>query len=96
MRTWPLIVSLAALLSLGACVSAEERERMAAEQRIADEQECTQLGFERGTEKYSECLLKLREIRAEERRAQAIEQANRHPFFYDPWYYGRPYPHRYW
>lgn len=59
-------VLLAAIvpLVLGGCVSAEERRAREQAQRVADQQECADLGFEPGTDPFADCLLRLREIRA--------------------------------
>lgn len=51
---------------LAGCVSSEELAQ-------ADDRECRELGFEPGTEGYGNCRLKLREIRALERQALAVE-----------------------
>ncbi|MGK2739264.1 hypothetical protein ACSHT0_00055 [Tepidicaulis sp. LMO-SS28] len=83
-------------LALTACVSAEERAQMAEAQRSADRAECQNLGFEPETEAFSECLLKLREIRAQEQHTQAVERARQDYLFNGPWPYWRPYPYRYW
>ena len=77
---------LAALLAVGVLLAgcASEAEIRAAEeaQMAADRQECTNLGFEPGTEGFADCLLKLREIRAMERQTMAVENT---------FWYGRPY-----
>ena len=65
-------------LLLGGCVSAQD---VAA----ADNQECIELGFEPGTEAYGNCRLKLREIRAMEHQAMAVQNA----YGNNPWL-GRP------
>ncbi len=53
-------------LTLSAC--AGDRQSEIAAQNAADHQNCLELGFEEGTESYGNCRLKLREIRAAERR----------------------------
>ena len=67
---------LAALLAVGVLLAgrASEAEIRAAEeaQMAADRQECTNLGFEPGTEGFADCLLKLREIRAMDRSAGGL------------------------
>lgn len=60
---------LLAILSLASCTTPEQR---AAQQKMiedADHAECIRLGFDANSEKYGECRLKLREIRAMERAA---------------------------
>ena len=53
---------------------------------MADNQECIDLGFVPGTEAYGNCRLKLREIRALEHQALAVQNA----YGANPWL-GRPY-----
>lgn len=76
------LVLAAAFLALAACATPEQRAARAEAQLAADKTECTRLGFTAGTEAFSNCLLKLREIRAEEARARAVERAN------DRWMWG--------
>ncbi len=77
------------LLLLAACVSPEEHMAMETAQRQADMQECQRLGFQVGTTELGNCVLKLRQIRATEEQASAIQAATP-PFpYYDRW--GRPY-----
>lgn len=61
------LLVLLAPLSLGACVSEEERRAREQAQWVADQQECADLGFEPGTDPFADCLLRLREIRALDR-----------------------------
>ena len=95
--TSPLLV-LGLALGLSACATAEDRAARAQALLIADKAECETLGFKPETEAFSNCLLKLREIRAEE--AAAIEQRranNRAIWGPDwPWYYNRGYRNRHW
>jgi len=77
MQRW--IASALFCLLLSACVTAEE---IAA----ADNRECIELGFEPGTEGYGNCRLKLREIRALEHQALAVQNA----YGSNTWL-GRPY-----
>lgn len=88
MRKWLVISSL---LLLAACVSPEQRMAMEAAQRQADMEECQKLGFQVGTTELGNCVLKLREIRAQQAQAAAIQAATPiMPYpYYDPW--GRPY-----
>ena len=69
------------LLLLAGCVTQQEID-------MADDQECQSLGFQLGTEAYGDCRLRLKEIRARERQAMAIEQAQfNSPFWgWGPWY----------
>jgi len=79
-------------LLLAACSTpAEDAARLNA-QRAADKAECAELGFKPGTEGFANCLLKLREIRAEERNTKALRNYNRYPpFFAHPYYRRYPY-----
>ncbi len=93
-----ILLTTALALTLTACASAEDRAARAQAQLTADKTECQNLGFKPETEAFSNCLLKLREIRAEE--AAAIEQRranNRAIWGPDwPWYYNRGYRSRRW
>ena len=73
-----LTACLLVFLVLSGCVTRQEID-------AADHQECIDLGFVPGTEGYGNCRLKLREIRAMERQALAVENS-----YYNSWY-GRPY-----
>lgn len=79
---------LALTLLLSACASPEQRAAAAKAQLEADSAECQSLGFKPDTEAFSNCLLKLREIRAEEATAQAQRRANDRYLFgpHWPWY----------
>lgn len=58
-----LILALAIPLALAACADPQaEQARLDA----LDHKNCTDLGFEPGTEAYGNCRLKMREIRAKE------------------------------
>ncbi len=88
MRKW---LALASLLVLAACVSPEEQAARAAAQQQTDARECESLGFRPRTTAFGNCMLKLREIRAQEENARAIDRANNMP---PPWWgprYGPPY-----
>ena len=94
----PLIVSAALALTLTACASAEERAARAQAQLAADQAECKTLGFTPETEAFSNCLLKLREIRAEEASAREQRRANTRAIWGPdwPWYYRRGFRGRHW
>ena len=84
-----VLLSLAAPLSLAGCVSPEQQAAMEAAQRQADLRECESLGFRPGSTAFANCMLKLKEIRAQEANTQAIQRANNRP---PPlWGYGPPY-----
>lgn len=55
-----LIAGLAALTSLTACKSTQERER---EARLSDQQTCLDFGTKFGTVEYAECMIKQQERR---------------------------------
>ncbi len=71
-----LIIATTALLALSACTTAEERAAVIEAQQARDHEECRSLGFKVKTESYSNCLLKLREIRAQERTAAAARNSH--------------------
>lgn len=84
-------LALLFLLLVASCVSPEEQTARAAAQRQADAQECQRLGFKPDTPAFGNCMLKLREIRAQEENTRAIDRANTMP---PPWWgprYGPPY-----
>ena len=60
-------LALSGALALAGCASEEEQRAAELAQAEADRQECRELGFQDGTEAFSDCMLKLREIRAMER-----------------------------
>ncbi len=94
----PLIVSAVLALTLSACASAEDRAARAQAQLAADQAECEGLGFTPETEAFGNCLLKLREIRAEEATAREQRRANNRAIWGPdwPWYYNRGFRGRYW
>lgn len=93
MRIW---LALAFFLALAACVSPEEQAARDAAQAEADARECQSLGFKPGTNGFGNCMLKLKEIRAQEENTRALDRVNNSPWWgpYGPYYgpyYGRPY-----
>ena len=70
------LLAIVATLSLTACTSEAERQAAIDAQKARDHAECTELGFEKETEPYSNCLLKLREIRAQEYMAAATRRGH--------------------
>ena len=79
------LVALTALLFLTACVSPEEQAARLAALDAADRQECTYLGFTPNTDAFGNCMLRLRQIRAQEANTQAIRRA---------YQFGPPFHHR--
>lgn len=59
-KSGSILVGLIAILSLSACQSAVERERLA---RQIDSQTCIDFGTVAGSKEYSECMLKQQERR---------------------------------
>ncbi|AWZ01186.1 MAG: hypothetical protein NXH87_07680 [Rhodobiaceae bacterium] len=95
MRTLAIALCITGGLALSACTTPEQRASAAAAQQNADEAECTTLGFQPQTEAFADCLLRLREIRSENAKTRALNNARRDPFW--PWYRSRyRYPYRYW
>jgi hypothetical protein len=95
MRTFAIALCITGGLALSACTTPEQRASAAAAQRNADEAECTTLGFQPQTEAFADCLLRLREIRSENAKTRALNNARRDPFW--PSYRSRyRYPYRYW
>ena len=89
------IFMLFGFLLLTACATAEQRAAQATALRTADNAECTSLGFKPGTETFADCLLRLKEIRTQESRTKALNNARRDPFW--PWYYmHHHYRYRHW
>lgn len=80
-------LAIAALLTLAACVSPQQQEAMRQAQMQRDANECASLGFRPNSQAMSECMLKLREIRATESNTRAVERSRMN----DDWYWGRPY-----
>ncbi len=93
MRKW---MALAALLMVAGCVSPEEQAARDAAQQQADANECQKLGFTIGTEASGNCMLKLREIRAQEANTDEIRRSS----LPSPWWPYGPYgpygPRAYW
>jgi hypothetical protein len=80
MRKW---MAMAALLMMTACISPEEQAAMDAAQRQADAQECQSLGFRSGSNGFGNCMLKLKEIRAQQENTEEIRRMNTMP---SPWW----------
>lgn len=93
MRKW---MALAALLVVAGCVSPEEQAARDAAQQQADANECQKLGFTAGSEAAGNCVLKLREIRAQEANTDEIRRSS----LPSPWWPYGPYgpygPRSYW
>jgi len=87
MRTLVIALCITGGLALSACTTPEQRASAAAAQQNADEAECTTLGFQPQTEAFADCLLRLREIRSENAKTRALNNARRDPFW--PWYRSR-------
>lgn len=81
MRTFAIILCITGGLTLSACATPEQRASQAAAQRNADEAECTTLGFQPQTEAFADCLLRLREIRSDNAKTRALNNAHRDPFW---------------
>jgi len=65
-----------ALLLLSACASEQEMAARQAQQAAADNQQCLGLGFKQGTEKFGDCLLRIEEIRTQQRLANSYDRAH--------------------
>lgn len=78
-----LWLACALALCTTGCTSEAQRKAAAEAQEQRDKAECTRLGFKEDTENFGNCILKLREIRAEER--AAIRSSA--PYYYDPYPY---------
>lgn len=95
--TKPLFLALACSLPLlaAACTTPEQEAAQAQARLMADKAECRRLGFKEGTDDFSNCLLKLREIRAIEAETRARDRDRLS--YPSPWwpYYGPGYP-PYW
>ncbi|HEY4345883.1 MAG TPA: hypothetical protein VGN05_16145 [Parvibaculum sp.] len=93
MHKW---MALAALLMLAGCISPEQQAAMDAAQQQADASECQRLGFKTGNDAFGNCMLKLKEIRAQEANTEEIRRAN----MPSPWWPYGPYgpygPRGYW
>ncbi len=83
MKYTHVIAAMTGLLFLAACATPEQRAAQAATQRSTDNAECLTLGFNPGTEKFADCLLRLKEIRAQEEKTKALRNVRRDPFW--PW-----------
>lgn len=87
-------IALTGFLALAGCVGPERQAAQDAAQMQLDQTECQKLGFTQGTEGFANCLLKLKEIRAEEANTDEMRRANT-PRPWGPWGpygpYGRPY-----
>lgn len=93
MRIMRNILAVAALATLAACVSPQEQAARTTAERQADETECKKIGFTEGTEAFADCVLRLKEIRAQEENTRALRRA-RTP---SPWWGPYPgYPYRYY
>jgi len=80
-------LAIGALLMLAACVSPQQQEAMRQAQLQRDNAECQTLGFRPGSQGMGDCMLKLREIRAQEANTRAVERARMD----NDWYWGAPY-----
>lgn len=87
-------LAVAILLLAAACASPQEEAARVAAQQQADEAECNKLGFTPGSEAFANCMLKLKEIRAQEENTRALRRANAP----SPWWGPYPgyYPYRRW
>ncbi len=87
-------IALTGFLALAGCVSPERQAAQDAAQMQLDQTECQKLGFTQDTEGFANCLLKLKEIRAQNANTDEIRRANA-PQPWGPWGpygpYGRPY-----
>jgi tRNA U38,U39,U40 pseudouridine synthase TruA len=72
------MMAVVACLALSGCMSPQEIQAAKEAQTRADVAECEGLGFQGNSEAMGNCMLKLREIRAQERAAAR------------PMYYGSP------
>ena len=85
-------LALGAFLALAACMSPQQQEAMWAAQMQRDGAECQQLGFRPGSNAFGDCILKLREIRAQQANTNAIERSRWDEWDrMGPW---GPYPYR--
>lgn len=88
-----ITLTVAACLFLAACSTPEQQAARVAHQGAADSAECTRLGFTPKTDAFANCLLKLREIRAQEKNTRALQRNYRSspfwgsPFHHHPYYY---------
>lgn len=88
-----IALAITACLLLAACSTPEQQAARAAQQESADSAECTRLGFTPQTDAFANCLLKLREIRTQEKNTRALQRNYRSspfwgtPFHRYPYYY---------
>lgn len=87
--------AVAALATLAACASPQEQAARTAAQQQSDQAECKKLGFTEGTEAFANCMLRLKEIRAQEENTRALNRARTPSPWWGP-YPGYPYPYRYY
>lgn len=88
-------LAIGMLLALAACVSPQEEAARAAAQQQSDRGECQRIGFTSDTDAFANCMLKLREIRAQEENTRALRRANTPSPWWGPYpgYYPYPHPH---
>lgn len=91
-------LTIAVLMFAAACVSPQEQAARDTAQRQSDEAECQKIGFTKGSEAFANCMLKLKEIRAQEDNTRALRRAQTPSPWWGPYpgYYPYPYPYRYW
>ncbi|MBC7104247.1 MAG: hypothetical protein H5U13_13805, partial [Parvibaculum sp.] len=75
MRIVRTTFAVAALATLAACASPQEQAAHTAAQQQSDQAECKKLGFTEGTEAFANCMLRLKEIRAQEENTRALNRA---------------------
>lgn len=95
MQQTNLIASLALAMLLAACSTPQERAARVQTQRATDSTECSNLGFSPATEGFADCLLRLKEIRAQEAKTRALNNTHRNTF--NPWHWPHQrYRYPYW
>jgi uncharacterized lipoprotein len=93
MRIVRTFLAIVAVATLAACVSPQEQAARTAAERQADAAECKEIGFTEGTEAFADCMLRLKEIRAEKEHTEALRRAQTP----SPWWGPYPgYPYRYY
>jgi len=90
-----LLATAGIALVLSACSTPEERAARAQAQLDADKAECVELGFTPDTEALSNCILQLRQIRADEQIAREQRRANNN-FLFSGGFYRRGFRYGYW
>jgi hypothetical protein len=75
------VLAACGCLVLAACSSPAERAAAAEKVERADSAECQRLGFKESTENFGNCILKLREIRAQEKAALRAPYDDFYPRF---------------